>query len=226
MKKLYLFITSILAILTFAAPALAADQATFSAESAKTTYVVGDTISVDLKVDAGAFASTLSVVDMTVKISDPTVVEPANASAPFTLGSIFTSIVSQSYAAGTLKAAVFVDPNNKPTDRSGVIGTLVLKGLKAGSVTISYDGVQATQEKDELNFVTTSASSLTLNITSGVVAQTVSTAAASTSTKAAVKAATTVSTGPEEALLVALVGGMVFFLFYKLFKTKSSEGKL
>jgi len=223
MKKLYLFITSVLAILTLSTPVLAADQATFSAESAKSSYVVGDTINVDLKVDAGAFASTLSVIDMTVKISDTTVAEPANSSAPFTLGSIYTSIVSQSYNAGTLKAAVFVDPNNKPANRSGVIGTLVLKGLKAGSVTISYDGIQATQENDELNFVTTSASSLTLNVTGGVAAQTT---AVASSTGSSVRAATTVSTGPEEALLVALIGGILFFFLYRLYKTKSSGAKI
>lgn len=226
MKKIFVFITSVLALMTFAAPALAADQATFSAESSKTTYVVGDAINIDLKVDAGAFASTLSVIDMTVKISDPTVVEPANSSAPFTLGSIYTSIVSQSYSAGTLKAAVFVDPNNKPANRSGVIGTLALKALKTGSVTISYDGIQATQENDELNFITTSASSLTVNVTGGTTAQTTSTAVASTTTRSAVQATTTVSTGPKEALLVALIGGIVFFLFYRIYKAKSAEGKL
>ena len=134
-------------------------------------------------------------------------------------------------AQAILKTAVFIDPNNKPANRSGVIGTFTLKALKGGSVTISYDGIQATQENDELNFVTTSASSLTLNIAGGVVAQTTATvvttaAISSTQSKSAVKAATTVSTGPEEFLLVALAGGILFFLLYRLYKMKSSEGKI
>ena len=223
MKNIYTLVLGLVVALTLSAPVMAADTAVFSAESSKTDYVVGDDIKVTLNVDAGTYVSTLSTIEMSVKISDPTVIDATSAS-PLTLGSIYSSVVSQSYASGVLKATVFIDPNNKPASRSGVIGTLSLKALKTGQATISYDGIQATEENNELEFISTSASSLTLNVGQGVAAAT--TSATATSTKTAVKATTTVSTGPEQFLLLALLGGALTFIFYSLLKSRTSGGRL
>ena len=114
MKKI-LVLTLLIVSMMFSGKALASgDTATFSATADKSAYKVGDDIKVSLSVDAGTYATSLSVIDFKIKISDPTVVEPASNS-PLTLGSIYTNTVTQSYANGIVSAVVFVDPNNKPS---------------------------------------------------------------------------------------------------------------
>lgn len=231
-KQIFYIVSLLLSFSVFIGTASAANDATFSASSEKTTYTVGDDIKVNLSVDAGTFDTTLSVIDMKVKISDPAVAEVTNTAEPLTLGSIYTSKVTMSYASGVMSAAVFVDPNNKPAKRSGVIGTINMKALKEGQTTISYDTIQATQENDELNFITTAASSLTINVVPAQVVPATTTnnqpsTPQVTTTRAAVAAATTVSTGPEEMLLFALLGGSLIFIVFKILKSaKRSEGRL
>lgn len=214
----------------------AGDTAVFSATSDKSSYAVGDTIKVTLSVDAGSYASTLSVIDFKVKLSDATVAEPAS-NTPLTLGSIYTNTVTQSYANGIISAVVFVDPNNKPAQRSGVIGTITLKASKVGKSVLSYDSIQATEQNNELGYITTTASSLTINVDSGTSAQSTQTAVTSDSSSAGGAAASTArtatpqpgsaTTGPAEVILVVISAGILLMLGVKLAKKLSAHaGKL
>lgn len=209
----------------FISSAKAASEAVFSATSDKTSYAVGDDVKISLNVDAGPYASTLSVIDFKIKISDPTVIAPVGSS-PLTLGSIYTNTVTQSYSNGIVSAAVFIDPNNKPANRSGVIATMTFKAQKAGQAVISYDSIQATEENNELEYITTSASSLTVIVGAAVNAQTTATTASSSSsssgTASSVRTATAnpsnAVTGPKETLIFSLIAGILLFLGIRLFK--------
>jgi hypothetical protein len=236
MKKI--LVLSLLVIsMMFTGKALAAgDTATFSATADKSTYAVGDTVKVSLSVDAGTYASSLSVIDFKVRISDPTVVEPAT-STPLTLGSIYSNSVTQSYSNGVVSAVVFVDPNNKPANRSGVIGTLNLKAVKVGKAVISYDNIQATEQNNELSYITTTASSLTINVEAGVAAQGTQTAVTTTgssssgagtsATRTATPQPGKATTGPAEVIAVAIGSGILILLGIKLFrKLNASAGKI
>jgi len=229
MKKLAV-LCLLLGAFAFASPARAADEAVFSATSDKSSYVVGDDITISLNVDAGPYSTTLTVIDFKVKVSDPSVVEPVGSS-PLTLGSIYTNTVTQSYSNGVMSAVVFIDPNNKPANRSGVIGTIAMKAKKAGQAVISYDSIQATDENDQLEYITTSASSLTVNVTSGSGAQTTTTATSGSSTSgtsssstssgtaAKTKTATAqpskATTGPKEALIFSIITATLLLVAIK-----------
>lgn len=232
MKKI-IVLCFLITSLCIAVPAKAASEAVFSATSDKASYAVGDDIKISLNVDAGPYASTLSVIDFKVKISDPTVIAPVGTS-PLTLGSIYTNTVTQSYSNGIVSAAVFIDPNNKPASRSGVIATMTFKAQKAGQAVISYDSIQATEQGNELEYITTSASSLTVIVGAVVTAQTTETTASASSESSAASSARTATpqpgkatTGPKEALLLSLTAGIVLFLGIRLFrKFNRATGKI
>ena len=227
MKKIIL-LTLVISLLCLALPVKAADEAVFSATSDQTSYDVGDDVRVSLNVDAGPYSSTLSVIDFKVKISDPSVVAPVGSS-PLTLGSIYTNTVTQSYSDGIVSAAVFIDPNNKPANRSGVIATMTLKAQKEGQAIISYPSIQATEEDNELDFISTSASSLTVIVGPAVSAEATKT---SSSSSAAVAHTATpqpgrASTGPKETLLFSLMAGTVIFLVIRWYrKLNSTSGNI
>lgn len=229
MKKILLVVV-LVATLGFTGAAKAeGDTVVFSATSDKSNYQVGDDVVISLNVDAGPYASTLSVIDFKVAISDTSVVEPGS-NTPLTLGSIFTNTVTQSYADGVISGVVFIDPNNKPSQRSGVVGTLTLKALKAGESVISYDSIQATEENNELGYVTTTASSLTVTV-EGVEAATTQTTSESSSTSAstATKTATpkpgSATTGPAEVIFVAILSGIVILFGLKLTKKINTSSR-
>jgi len=229
MKKI-IVLCLLVSLFGFVAPAKAANEAVFSATSDKTSYNVGDDVKISLNVNAGPYASTLSVIDFKLKISDPTVIQPVGAN-PLTLGSIFVNTVTQSYANGVLSAAVYVDPQNKPANRSGVIGTVTLKAQKAGQAVISYDSIQATEENNQMEYITTSASSLTVTV-AGVSAQTTSTAVASTGSGTTTSSARTptpqpgnATTGPRETLILSLSVGILLLFGIRFYK-KLNSGKI
>lgn len=234
MKKI-IALCLIVSSLAFALPTKAADEAVFSATSDKTSYSVGDDVKISLNVNAGPYASTLSVIDFKLKISEPTVVAPVGAS-PLTPGTIFTNTVTQSYANGVLSAVLFIDPNNKPANRSGVIGTITMKAQKAGSAVISYDSIKATEENNEMEYITTSASSLTVTVGGGVAAQTTadtSSSSSSSSTSAATTASTRTATpqparattGPAETVAFSVIAGILLLISIRLFK-KVNTGRI
>ena len=241
MRKILVFI-GVIALVSFLMPqaSQAADEATFSATTDKTSYAVGDDITVSFSVDAGVYASTLSVIDADIKISDPSVIQPKDTTTPFVAGSIFSSVPIQSYQNGVINIVAMINPDNKPANRSGVIGTVAFKALKTGQATISYDRIEATQEKSETDFINTSASSLVVMVGSGTSALTSSTATTSTgvgttsagavsgaTTTSVTKAATAATTGPADALPAIILGGIVIFLIYNLLKIiKTSASRL
>jgi len=238
MRKISSFIGLIaLVLFLLPQPSKAADEATFSATSDKTSYAVGDEITVSFSVDAGTYASTLSVIDADIKISDTSVIEPKDKNTPFVAGNIFSSIPIQSYQNGIINIVAMINPDNKPSSRSGVIGTVVFKALKPGQATISYDRIEAAQEGNENDFINTSASSLVVTVGGGTstvsnssttVGSTTYTKAVSTATTTgATKAAAAATTGPEDTLLAITLGGMIIFLIYNLLKIiKTSASRL
>lgn len=211
----------------------AASEAVFTVTSAKTNYAVGDDIQITLNVDAGDYKTTLSVIDFDLKVSDTSVAEVKNASEPFVPGSIYSVAGIQGVEGDIVNAVTYINASSKPSSRSGVIGTINFKALKAGSVTFSYDRIEAAEESKEDDYVTTSASSLTVTIGSTVSAS--SAGASSTSSgyyyitptptaKSATTAASDTSTGPEAVILLALLGGGSIFFLYKIFE--GSRGRV
>lgn len=226
--KVGLFLFAVSAFLAFTAPVKAADAAMFSLAADKTDYIIGDTIKVNLSVDSGPYATTLNAIDMTIKISDTAVVG-AEGSNPYVPGSIFSQVGLQSASGSAINVVTYINPSDKPASRSGYLGSITLKALKAGSATISYDKIQAAEEGKENEFANTSASSLVLTVgeaavsTQTVTAETTEVSAVTIeetpeatptpSAKAATKAA---ATGPSELVLVLIIGGVSAYIIYKL----------
>jgi hypothetical protein len=213
--------------LAFTTPAKAADAAMFSATADKTSYIVGDTIKVSLSVDSGPYAATLNAIDMTIKTSDVTVVAP-DGSSPYTAGTIFSQVGLQSVSGDSVNVVTYINPSDKPASRSGYLGSLSFKALKAGSVTISYDKIQAAEEGKDNEFANTSASSLVLTVGEPVAA-TATPSGGSTVTTLGVSQLTTITktpsaktttqaatTGPSEILLVLIIGAGSAYIIYKL----------
>lgn len=194
----------------FAIPAEAAGEAVFSVSSQRTAYSAGESVQVSFSVDAGDYDTTLSVIDMTIKVSDSSVLSPSDLVVPFVSGQIYTQVNLQEVVNDTIHVVVNIDPNNKPTNRSGVIGTIDFTALQAGNVTISYDDIKATEEGKETEYISTTASSLDLIISAAGAEVT------ATPTPRITSGTTAVSTGPEQVILIALVSGFAIFLIYRL----------
>jgi len=226
------------ALLILPVGVLGADEATFSATSSKTQYSVGDEITVSFSVDAGAYATTLNVIDIDIAIDDTSVIEPANTSSPFTAGSIYSGIGLQSYSNGLINVVTYVNPENKPASRSGLIGTVAFTALKEGRATISYARIEAAEENNETEFVNTSASSLTIEIGSGGTSASTSetSSAASVSggtagytsgyTATAPTTSTSASTGPEHIVIAVVLAGLVAFLACSWYKSNKYYPKV
>jgi hypothetical protein len=220
MKKI-LSILSVVGVVLLAMPVYAADEVKFSASAPKTTYAVGDEIPVSFSVDAGSFSSTLQVIDMEIKVSNTALVEPTNATSPYSPGSIFTAVPIQSYTNGILHVVTHVNPESLPPTRTGVLGTATFKALAEGQVTFSYDSVKAAEAKTEMDYVSASSSSLVVNIGTSVSAATTSAGSAGSSASSATratKAANSASTGPEDIILVVGIGALAIFLIYLINK--------
>jgi len=226
MKKILLFVLAIV-FLSYPVASSAASEAIFTITSAETNYSVGDDIQINLNVDAGSYATTLSVIDFDLKISDLAVAEPKDKAEPFVPGNIYSTAGIQGINENIVNVVTYINPTNKPANRSGSIGTINFKALKEGSVTFSYDRIEAAEESKEDDYVTTSASSLTVTIGSTVSAATTDsgttgyyTYTPTPTVRAATTTATDTSTGPEAVFLVAGIGGFVLFALYKILEGK------
>ncbi|MCX6809341.1 MAG: cohesin domain-containing protein [Candidatus Berkelbacteria bacterium] len=233
MKRFLPIILGVFALVFLVLPGIscAADEAVFSATSSQTSYNVGDEIPVSFSVAAGPYDATLNVIDFDIKISDTSVIEPKDTTSPFVAGTIFTSIALQSYTNGIINAVFHPNPSSMPASRSGVIGTVTFKALKTGTATISFDRIEAAEAKSETQFITTSASSLVVNIgevTTTTNESTVEATETPTPTPVNVsKAASSAATGPEDILLIVGVGGIVAYLAYRIIKSiKHSAQKI
>ena len=207
----------------FARSAFAADSAMFSASSENTSYKVGDEFAVTFSVDAGPYASTLSTMELWIKVSDISVIEPVDKTNPFTAGSIYPSAFGQSIADNTIHAVLHINPESKPASRSGEIAKVNFKALKEGSATISYDKIEAAAEDNETEFISTSAGSLVIDVSSATTAATTDSGSTtfqtvSPSATVAVQAVTSTSSGPEMVVLLAILGGVVVFFAYKMYQ--------
>lgn len=246
MRKITGYLLSLL-VLFLPLNVLGADEAVFSVTSTKTQYAVGDDITVSFSVDAGPYASSLNVIDMDIAIDDTSVIEPSNASSPFTAGSIYSSIAMQSYSAGLMHAMVYINPENKPSSRSGLIGTMTFKGLKEGRATISYERIEAAEENNITEFIDTSAGSLTIEISSGgsgssdssdstsdsdnestySASSTSGTGTGAYSTKSTTPTSTTsASTGPEHIVLAVILAAMFSYLGFIWYKNNKYYPKI
>jgi len=207
-KQIFIAVVLSFIVLAFTQPAKAENDATFSFSTDQTTFQDGSDIVVKINVDAGTYASTLNTIDFTVTISDTTVLEPANLTVPYSAGLIFTKYGVNDYSNGSVHVVAYVDPDNKPASRSGVVGTIAFKALKSGSATLSFGDISAAEEGSELGFISTVASTLTMDIDAG---ETV--AVPSPTVKGSTVGST--KTGPEEVLVIAFIGAIALFSFYK-----------
>lgn len=215
MKKLFVALSS-LALIALPLQSQAADEAAFSITSNKTNYSVGDDIQVTLGVDAGDYATTLSVLDFDLKVSDTSIIEVVDSTTPFVPGDIYSTAGIQAVDGDIINVVTYINASDKPTNRSGTIGTINFKALKNGTVTLSYDRIEAAEEGDEDSYVSTSASSLTITIGSTVSTYSTSTKTKTPTTVTASTTATDTSTGPEAVFLVSLAGGAILFAVYRL----------
>lgn len=227
---------TLIAMLVLPIGALSADEATFSASSPKTQYLVGDEITVSFSVDAGAYATTLNAIEFDIAIDDTSVIEPANTSSPFTAGSIYSGVGFQSYSDGVINVLSHINPESQPANRSGLIGTVTFTALKEGRATISYDRIEAAEENDDTSFIDTSASSLTIEIGSGATSVSTSDSSAATSASSGTSrytaststptASTAASTGPEHVALAVVLVGFVAFLVFSWYKANKYYPKI
>ena len=217
--------------MVFPVGVLGADEASFSVTSSKTSYRVGDEITVSLSVDAGTYATTLNVIDFDLSIDDTAVIEPSNPSSPFTAGSIYSGVGMQSYSDGLMNAVVYINPESQPANRSGLIGTVTFTALKVGRATLAYDRIEAAEENNETEFVNTLAGSLTIEVAAGdassgstdVSASTGTTGSTSGTSGAGTARATPVSstsarTGPEHIILAVIIAGMIAYLGFSWYR--------
>jgi hypothetical protein len=227
MKKILALFVFALTLALYPFNSSAADSAMFSLTSPKTSFQVGDTVQVSLSVDAGPYATTLSTIDLDLKLSESGILEPEDATSPYKPGTIYPSVFNQKVADNIISGVFYINPDSKPASRSGLIATIDFKAIKAGSVTLSYDKVTATQEGSETDYATTSASSLVLNVSSASASATSSSTTDSISTvyslisPTASVAATetsdtsTVSSGPEGIILISVALGVLLFIVCK-----------
>lgn len=232
MMKKVLFSLMASTCLLFPFQSQAASEAIFTITSAKTNYSVGEDIQINLNVDAGSYATTLSVIDFDLKISDLSVVELRDRTQPFVPGNIYSTAGIQSFEGDIVNAVTYISPTNKPANRSGSIGTINFKALKEGRVTFSYDRIEAAEESKEDDYVTTSASSYTITVGSTVGSSSTGSSSSSAgyysytptpTVKAATTTATDTTTGPEAVLLVAGAGGFSLFILRKLLARKGAR---
>ncbi len=195
--------------LAFCPTAKAANEASFSFSTDQTTFSDGSDIVVKINVDAGAYDATLNTIDFTVTISDTTILEPSNTTTPYSAGLIFTKYGVNEYSNGQIHVVAYIDPDNKPTSRSGVVGTIAFKALKTGSATLSFGDISAAEEGSELGFISTVSSTLTLDVNTGETVAAVPSPAVKGETVGSTK------TGPEDILLIAILGAIALFSFYK-----------
>lgn len=226
----YLFVVLCYGLLfgLFAQSAFAADAAMFSLTATQTSFGVGDTVQVSLSVDAGPYATTLSTIDLDLKMSEAGILEAKDTTAPFKPGTIYSTVFNQSVKDNMISGVFYINPDSKPASRSGLVATIDFKAIKEGAVTLSYDKVAATEESKENEYATTSASSLVLNVTSSSASSSsASTSSDSTDTIYSLISPTasdtvtssevsSVSSGPEMIILVSLLVGGSIFLAYKL----------
>ncbi|OQA52136.1 MAG: hypothetical protein BWY43_00622 [candidate division WS2 bacterium ADurb.Bin280] len=236
MKKTLTLLVAV-AFLAFPCFSRAASEAVFTITSAKTNYAVGENIQISLNVDAGSYVTTLSVIDFDLKTSDLTVVELQDQEEPFVPGEIFSTAGIQSVEDDLINAVVYVSPTNPPSSRSGVVGTINFRALKEGTVTFSYDRIEAAEESKEDDYVTTSASSLTITVGSSVSSKTSASTSSTGSTTSSYSSynktptpsslattADSATTGPELAAGIALASGFALHLIrkrYKIFTRKT-----
>jgi hypothetical protein len=214
-RGLFIFALLLVFSVLFAVPAKAANEAAFSVTTQTPNPNVGDTVQVSFAVDAGTFATTLDAIDMYIKISDPSVLEVKDQTNPFVAGQIYSQVGIQEYSNGTLHLVLNIDPNNKPANRSGLIGTVDFTAQKAGQAIITYDQISATQEGSQTDLISTTATSLEITVGSGAPPVGGPTTATPTPVLGASTTAS-VSTGPEQAILIALIGGLILFLGYRM----------
>lgn len=225
MKKILLSLTLTITLALFSLMSARAEGGQFTISSPRTTYNVGDEITTTYSVDAGEYASTLSTIDFEVKVSDPSIIQPSSADNPFIAGTIFSQTAIQSVQDDIINVVAHINPESKPSSRSGEIGTIKFRALKAGTVTLSYNSIQAAEENLEDQYITTTAGSLTLTIGSGSSTTAASTSTGSTTARVVATAtprpvavATTARTGPESAVAFALGGGILIFLSLRRLK--------
>jgi hypothetical protein len=129
-----------------------------------------------------------------------------------------------------MEILVYIDPNDKPTTRTGYIGEIKLKALKTGSATVSFESSEVTEEVNEEAFVETTSTALDVTVVSAAAsAASVSDITASTSQTSTATATNTptslssgtassltgVSTGPIGAIAGSLFGGAVMYFVIK-----------
>jgi len=215
----------------------AAGGVKLSAVSNKNQFSVGEEAKISIVVDAGEYSQTLTALWLGIRIADPTILEPQD-SEPVTNGEYYR-VGMQSYSNGLINTLIYIDPDNKPSNRSGLVGTLALRALKTGQTTVSFDSLQATESGNEFDFVEATGTTLNLKVaaagtaltsalTSTAVSFATSTPVAATSTKTATSVATSAETGPALVVALAAAGGGLSLAAYRFVRSRKKRalGKL
>lgn len=235
MKRVRAIIFAVLATMVFGVSSVySADPAEFGLFD-YTSYinkrvVVGDTVRIFPYVDTNDH-NGLNVINMKLKISDTTVVAPIDQTSFFTPGATYTQLGFQKYSNGIMEILVYINPNDKPTTRTGYIGEIKLTAVKTGSATISYESLEVTEEGNEQEFVETISTSLDIAVVSaesssisdtavsgqasGVTFASGVSSTATASPSRDTGSLSNVSTGPVGAVLGSIFGGTVLYFLIK-----------
>lgn len=139
-----------------------------------------------------------------------------------------------------MEILVYINPDDKPTARTGYIGEIKLTAVKTGSAMISYESLEVTEEGNEQEFVETTSTPLDMAVISSASASavvsdvdtsistseqmpsaivdeddllyTVTPSLTSTSSTSSLSG---VSTGPIGAVLGSVFGGTVLYFLIK-----------
>lgn len=227
MKNAKILLYSVLAVGLLFTQVHAEDIATFSITSDQTSYKVGDSIPITLAVNAGAYSSNLNVIDMTIKF-DTAKVEVSSTTAPFTPGAIYSSAPIQSVEGDAVNVVAMVNAGSPAANRSGTIGTINFKAKAEGNAVFTYSDIKAAAGKagEALtdDYITTTASSLSVTIgavsTNNTTADTSSSGSSAASVRTATPAKTVkaATTGPEHVVLIVLISGLAIMLFSRLYR--------
>jgi len=229
MKVLGKFVLAVLFAGMIVSAAHAATPAEFgfiqngTSGSSSQSFAAGDEINVYFYVKANGH-SGLNVINAAIKISDTSVVAPISPESYFSVGQIYSQLGFQKYdSAGLMNILVYIDPNNKPSDRSGYIGIIHLLAVKSGKATLTLGSLQVTEEGTEDQWVETKSIPTEITVvaqkTTSLVTSASVTPAATVSAKSVKGQQSTnvsgVSTGPEAAIVVSLLGGFLIYFVLK-----------
>jgi len=141
MKKILLFLSAVFFFTPFFT---AVDAASFSFDKSSYSVAVGQTIQVQVNIDAGN--EEVNGADVYIDY-DASFLSVENVSA----GSFFPTVINDTATAGKVYITGLVEDQASPKTGSGVLATITFKGINNGVVNLSFDCANSKIVKNDVN---------------------------------------------------------------------------